>query len=265
MAIEIALQGAHLWRFAVDGREWLYRSPATCWRVGEPLRGGVPVCLPYLGRHPDQPDWPLHGPLRCAAWEPERIAAEADGAVVVSGHWPATLASSAWPAGYRARWTGRFARDRLAVEVGVRRQPGAAAVAVGGALHPYLALPDSGVAVLSGLRGMDWHGPDEHQATGRDHPESFPLVSACRTFYDTEPDRPRPVQLGPWRFHRWGCGALVAWNPGPEQPLADLPTDGWRDFCCLEAAVVDHFRRIPAPGEELSWGFTLEPAPVVVD
>ena len=46
----IALQGAHLMAFQAAGqREMLWISPKTVLKTGTPIRGGIPLCMPWFG------------------------------------------------------------------------------------------------------------------------------------------------------------------------------------------------------------------------
>ena len=51
-----------------------------------------------------------------------------------------------------------------------------------------------------------------------------------------------PLQLqspgGTLQLRHTGFCDVVVWNPGPEAVLADLPAGGYREFVCVEPAVV---------------------------
>ena len=64
----IALQGAHLISFKDNGIERLWLSPATELKSNKAIRGGVPICWPWFGNHPDR-DLPAHGLVRTALWQ----------------------------------------------------------------------------------------------------------------------------------------------------------------------------------------------------
>src|SRR5690606_32816937 len=58
----IALQGGQLISWAPHREElvvWL--SPKAKFGPGESIRGGVPVCWPWFGPHPNEPSLPAHG------------------------------------------------------------------------------------------------------------------------------------------------------------------------------------------------------------
>ena len=63
----IALQGAHLMSFKPAGQgEMFWVSPKTLLETGKPIRGGIPLCLPWFGPGPDGKS--MHGFARTNEW-----------------------------------------------------------------------------------------------------------------------------------------------------------------------------------------------------
>ena len=62
---EVYLHGAHVaaWRPA-DQPPVLWLSRQARFAEGEPIRGGVPICFPWFGPKPDDPEAPSHGRVR---------------------------------------------------------------------------------------------------------------------------------------------------------------------------------------------------------
>ena len=153
---EILLHGAHVWHWQPrGGAPVLWRSPRTTWQAGTPMRGGIPICWPWIGRRPDAP---LHGPVRTVPWTLARTGIAADGAVEAV----LTLDGEALPPG---PWPKRFrlelsVRAGAALDVGLTcTTPNDAAIVHAGALHTYLALGDARQAAIHGLGGLDYHQP----------------------------------------------------------------------------------------------------------
>ena len=75
----IALQGAHVMAFQpAGGREMLWISPKTLLQDGVPIRGGIPLCLPWFGPGPDGKS--MHGFARTRDWSLTSFESHGDGA-----------------------------------------------------------------------------------------------------------------------------------------------------------------------------------------
>src|SRR5262249_37822826 len=79
----IALHGAQVLGFGVfrGGGNWLWVSDRANFQVGKALRGGIPICFPWFGPHPERPDLPAHGFARTRLWRVVNVG-ELDGARV---------------------------------------------------------------------------------------------------------------------------------------------------------------------------------------
>ena len=59
---KISLQGAHLFEYKTLNEEpLLWVSKASNFKVGESIRGGVPICWPWFGMHKTDTSLPQHG------------------------------------------------------------------------------------------------------------------------------------------------------------------------------------------------------------
>jgi glucose-6-phosphate 1-epimerase len=66
----ISLQGAHLLEFKTqNGDPLLWVSPNCDFTPGSALRGGVPICVPWFGGDPANPNKPKHGFVRNQFWQ----------------------------------------------------------------------------------------------------------------------------------------------------------------------------------------------------
>ena len=70
-SLKIALEGAHIFHFQrkSDDTPLLFLSKDTLFKKGVPLRGGIPICWPYFGKHPTNPSLPNHGFARTSLWK----------------------------------------------------------------------------------------------------------------------------------------------------------------------------------------------------
>jgi glucose-6-phosphate 1-epimerase len=67
----IALHGAHLTHFEPHGNKpVIFTSKAAIYKEGKAIRGGIPVCWPWFGAHPDTAqNLPAHGYARTSFWK----------------------------------------------------------------------------------------------------------------------------------------------------------------------------------------------------
>jgi D-hexose-6-phosphate mutarotase len=150
----IALQGAHVMAFQpAGGREMLWISPKTLLQDGVPIRGGIPLCLPWFGPGPDGKT--MHGFARVKEWTISAVERLASGATRLTLELAGDEATSAlWPHAFAFRLeieTGNTLTMSLRVE---NRGITPAPLAV--AFHTYFAVPDVAQARVAGLEGTTY-------------------------------------------------------------------------------------------------------------
>jgi len=150
----IALQGAHVMSFQpAGGREMLWLSPKCILAPSKPIRGGIPLCLPWFG--PTADGKMAHGFARTLAWSP--IAAEImkDGATRL-------VLELAGDASTSAQWPYAFI-FQLEVLVGSglklslsAKNCSAETAPLAFAFHTYFAVPNVAETRVSGLEGTTY-------------------------------------------------------------------------------------------------------------
>jgi glucose-6-phosphate 1-epimerase len=234
----IARHGGHVtrWRTA-DGIERLYLTPLPR-QPGEPIRGGIPVVFPqFANRGP----LPMHGFARTQPWTLGESTLLTDGRarlVATLVDTPATRAL--WPHSFRLELAVTVGGDALDVELRVRNT-GDTELAFTCALHTYFATRSEAVQIgglqrrpyvnnIDGTPGLDdADGPlIVDRATGRIY---FGVADPLAL----QDDAARVV------IRQDGFRDVVVWNPGahPPGPLPGLPPDGYRQFVCVEAALIE--------------------------
>jgi glucose-6-phosphate 1-epimerase len=244
----VVLQGAHLWQCVCSGRALLATSPNSLAAPGSPLRGGIPVCWPWLGNHRAFPAGPLHGWVRTRPWQVVEAGDERDAVAV---HLRLTGAEDGAP--HRdavapasldlfLRVNARGMDQRLVVTPTT-----AAPVRCSPALHAYLAVADASRVVVQGLDGLPWHGPGEENVLLPGAP--LPACGPTEVTRTVHGDAPLLVRVDDLRVVS-STGAVVLWNPGAQRSAAipDLGADAWRSFLCVEPAAVDRRALHIAPG-----------------
>jgi len=239
----IVLQGAHLvsW-IPAGGAEWLYVSPRSPFRPGEPIRGGVPLVFPQFATYGTLPQ---HGFARTQGW---RVAAESPGGV--SFHLESSAATRAlWPHDFTAEFAVDVRGDHLGLALQVRNS-GARDFAFTAALHTYLSVSDIAAIRLDGLAGGAYVDRANNDAPGRETAASLTVTQEIdRVYTDVAPplrltDKSRVLEIS-----QTGFRDCVIWNPGPQRTarMADMEPDGYRRMFAVEAATVAHPATL-APG-----------------
>jgi glucose-6-phosphate 1-epimerase len=235
---EIYLYGAHVTSWTpANGAEQLYLSPQADFSPGVSIRGGVPVVFPqFSGMGP----LPKHGFLRTLQWEYQGAResggqATAEFAIEESEH---TLAL--WPHRFRATLGVTAGGPQLTVTLGIENTD-ARPFAFTAALHTYFAVRDVGEVAVQGLAGLPFRdAADGYQDKVQADAELRFAGEVDRIYFNA----PRQVTLAePGRRLSVAAEAfpdIVVWNPGPAKgaALADVPPGGYRQFICIEAAIV---------------------------
>ncbi|BEV72800.1 D-hexose-6-phosphate mutarotase [Paludibacterium sp. THUN1379] len=254
---EISLDGGQLTAWHAAGQPPLiYCSPQAMHQPGKAIRGGVPVCWPWFGPHPQDATQPQHGVARTARWTLSDISRSAEGfSIELSG-----------PEhdGLKVESCLTLSADRVDITLTTLNQSSSAR-RYSAALHTYLAIADAEHAWVEGL-AHSRYVDKVCQQDGIHHQDSL----ACRGELDRIVYGLCGLTLRDdvWRrrivVENAGSDSLVLWNPGADKSIAlkDLPDDGWRSFFCIEAANAGDDARVIEPGESHTLGTRLMTMPL---
>jgi glucose-6-phosphate 1-epimerase len=238
----VALQGGQVLSWCPNGeREVLWLSSAYRLDTSRPVRGGIPICWPWFGPHPNDPALPAHGFVRTAAWYVARSEA-GDGEVVLVLSYATGGPGGIWPHTVDLTLEIRCGRQlTLSLETWNR---GADRVRITQALHTYFRIGDIGAIEVEGLADRDFLD----QAEGGEYQRhNAPLRfggEVDRLYRETNDDVLLHDRLleRTLRVSKQGSLSTVVWNPGPQKAarLGDLVDewgrDGWRRMVCIETA-----------------------------
>jgi glucose-6-phosphate 1-epimerase len=234
---QIALHGAQVIGWTPAGHQpVLYLSPLAEFAEGKAIRGGIPVCWPWFGPHPDDATKPAHGFARVLPWELLECEDEGGCVAIRLGLRPNETTRSLWPHEFEA-----FVEIRVGAELNVAlvtHNSGDTPRQEGGALHTYLQVGDIQQVRVLGLDGSTYR---DAIAKGMRHVQEGALS------IDREIDRlyePRedvtvldPALGRKLIIHKQGANTSVIWNPWIEKStrLVDLPDEDYHHFLCVEA------------------------------
>lgn len=261
----IALQGGQLISWAPHREElvvWL--SPKAKFGPGESIRGGVPVCWPWFGPHPNEPSLPAHGFARTSLWEVIDVQARENGSNRLGFRLIRRDESyTLWPHSTPLELYMTIGTV-LEMEL-VTQNDGPVPVTVGEALHTYFQVSDVRRIAIHGLDGCSYidktdGGQRKRQSgavvfTGETDRVYLESVDDCVI---ADPGLNRRIRIA-----KRGSRSTVVWNPWAEKAkaLGDFDRDGYLGMVCVESGnVADNVVTI-APGatHRLCVRYTVEP------
>jgi len=250
---EISLYGGQVTHFQLIGDEpILWMSPLSQFISGKAIRGGIPICWPWFGPHPNDSLLPQHGIARISNWS------VVDTCLLEGEQVRVILRCDQHKIDQLAKWKGvelelsitMGKTLRLALCTHNRRRK---AIAIGGALHTYLRVEDIHQVVVQGLEATHYLDKLDH------YKRKFQEMSAVfsgetdREYLDTKPDcilidkaKSRSLKVS-----KEGCATTVLWNPWrvSSEKIADFSDDGFKHMVCIEAAITTNDAQIILPGE----------------
>lgn len=233
----VFLQGAHVTSFrTAEHGELCWLSEHAVFAPGKAIRGGIPICFPWFGPHPSNPELPAHGFARTRSFQ--LIGSEASGDNVTA---ELLLESDAqtqalFPHVFAARLRVTVGRElSVAFEV---ENTGESAFDYELALHTYLGVNDARELEIDGLSGARYTDKVTGQQDLVQGSEPLRLTGETDRVYDsaarvTVHDGGRRLIVDKTR-----SSTTVIWNPWAEkaQRLPDMGDDEWPHLLCVEAA-----------------------------
>ena len=243
----IALQGAHVMSFQPKGqREMLWISPKTLFESGKPIRGGIPLCLPWFGPHSEDKTW-LHGFARTRQWTLVGSNTLADGAtrLVLELSGDATLCAL-WPHDFLFHLeivVGKTLRLEMTVE-----NRGQAPAPLAFAFHTYFAVPDVAQAVISGLEGTSFIDKTDNLARKTQQGEFTISAMTDRVYLDVPAKQRIKSEDGAITIESPSRCAIVwnAWHN--DKNIGDIGEGNHVGYVCVERGDAADYAVTLAPG-----------------
>ena len=233
----IALHGAHVMEFQPRGEDpvlWLSRD--AIYSEGKSIRGGIPICWPWFGGHPDG-ELPAHGFVRNRFWQLESSEQLENGSTrLIMSTCDDDTSRSMWDYRFRLRLTVVVGKElSLALEM---ENLGSSSFAVTAALHSYFSVADVSEVDVLGLEGVQYIdqllGNQQLVQTG---PVRFD-GELDRIYYPARADEIlRDYQLErDIRLKKTGSRSTIVWNPWITKAgsMADFEQGGYRNMVCVE-------------------------------
>lgn len=255
---QIYLHGAHLTAWAPSGGDSLiWVSPASAFDQASPIRGGVPICFPWFADGPGADLKPSHGFARLAEWTLLDSVDHEDATVVrlqlTSEDAAGLPGTDHWPHRFVCHYTVNFGADSLEMELAITNT-GEESLAVGGALHTYLAVSDVQTITITGLDQASYF--DKVIKEPRVQEGDLQLTASTdRIYHSTDPVSLQDSDSGRlFTVSKSGSADTIIWNPWTEgaAKIVDLPDDAWPQFVAIEAGNAEPVSVAPGATHRLS-------------
>ena len=247
--------GAQLTEWTPSGlaHSVVWTSAHSYFQPGRPIRGGVPICFPWFGPHPDDASQPAHGFVRLADWTLRQAAESGDGTVTLGFELQSDAATRRfWPHDFRLSQSYSIG-PTLGMTVRVENS-GAAPFTFEEALHTYFAVSDIAQTSIGGLEGTEYldkvlgfarrrQGGEPLRFTGETDRVYLETGAECHI---ADPGWQRRISVA-----KTNSNTTVVWNPwsGRARELKDFGDDEWRAMVCVESANVGGAAVRLAPGQ----------------
>jgi glucose-6-phosphate 1-epimerase len=261
---EIYLHGAHVTHFQKNGEPPLiFVSRKSYFVSGKPIRGGVPVILPWFGNRDGEPS---HGFVRITEWQLVKTSAAPDGAVTLCFALPEIPGREAWK-NLRTEFIVTVS-DKLMMELIAANESCDETLEIENCLHTYFHVGDIGAVSIDGLRGVHYldnaAGGNGELKTQNESPLRI-AKETNRLYLDTTSAvEIRDENLGrAIRVEKSGSKSTVVWNPWTTQKLPDdFDPAEHKHMVCVESGNVKQNKISLAPGKTSALKVVLSSAPL---
>ena len=234
----VALQGAQVLSYEPEGSgEVLWLSPQAKLGTGKAVRGGIPICWPWFGPHPEGGDRPAHGLARARRWTLLAADAGTEAARLTLALAPADLPEAHWPHATAVELDVALS-ETLTLSL-TTRNLGAVEVSLTQALHSYFRVEEIADLDVLGLENIPFIDQLEPGALKTDSGPVRITREVDRIYQGVS--GPITLKDGAARLIRieaQGSSSAVLWNPWIEKSarLGDMGEDGYRRMVCVETA-----------------------------
>ena len=236
----VSVYGGQILAFKPRGSdELLFLGNKAFFEAGKAIKGGVPVCWPWFGPHPENKNYPAHGFVRNRMWNVLHTETTENGTTRVSLGIKSTAETrSIWPHDFSLSLditVGKTMRMALTT-----RNTGEQAFSLSQALHSYFAVGDVSQTQLLGLEDRQYIDKADNGSLKQQDGNVTISNEVDRVYYDVpslvtivDNALQRNIQI-----NSSGNNTTVVWNPWSEISAgsADLQDDDYQHFLCVETA-----------------------------
>jgi glucose-6-phosphate 1-epimerase len=234
----ISLQGAHLLEFASQGSDpLLWLSPNCDFTPGTPLRGGVPLCVPWFGPHPTDKSKPKHGFARNIFWQLGDAHLLQNGDVELE-FLLVSEANELFPYDFSAELRMHLGQS-ASLELTINNTD-TDAFDLSWAMHHYYRVDSAMGTRVLGLAETRYK--DNLDGLTEKHQAGELIINSAldRVYPDIANTLRIESNLSSIDIEHTHCPSVIVWNPGPEAAakMADIGDGQDKYFLCVERGAV---------------------------
>lgn len=253
----IALQGAHVMAFQPIGqRELLWVSPKCVLEEGKPIRGGIPLCIPWFG--PGLDGKLMHGFGRTTAWSLTEAEIMGNGAtrLVLELHGDVSTCAL-WPHAFSFRLDVMVGKE-LRLDITAKNH-GTTVAPFAFAFHTYFDVVEVAKCRTTGLENTVYIDKLDNQSRKTQHGDVSITGPTDRIYLEVPQHQTIIAPCGNTRIES-DTHCAVVWNAWTnDKNMPDLGEGNHVGYLCVERGeVADHTVQL-APGASIRRWMTLMP------
>jgi glucose-6-phosphate 1-epimerase len=248
---KVALQGGHLFHYQQQGKKpLLWVSSKSYFETGKAIRGGIPICWPWFGKHRTDSTLPQHGFARTSPFELlEAIEPDQNTTELVLQLQSSAMTFALWP--YHFKVLLRITIGPTLTLALTTRNCDTKSFTISSALHSYFAVSNISNVSIHGLDTIEYWDAltDDHK------------IQKGGIHINEEVDRVYQNVIDPLLLHdldrtvkinATGSSSAVVWNPWIQKSMrmADMQNDAYKTMICIETANALNDARDLAPQED---------------
>lgn len=256
---DIYLHGAHVTHFQRHGEKpVLFLSRQAVFEPGKPIRGGVPVIMPWFGPREGSP---AHGFVRTVGWELQEVGFSSDDCARLRFRLPDCPAAAEWP-----RFVAEFeviVGMALELQLKVTNVDDSRMLPLETCLHTYFAVSDIANVEVAGLRGVGYLDALDGFREKVETEQAIQFAGEVDRVYFNSP---QTVEIVDRQWNRvievakTDSLSTVLWNPWIEKSkrLPDYGDDEYQRMVCVESGNVKQNQSQLQPGQSAELGVAIE-------
>ena len=255
--LSLCLQGAQVLEYNPTGQKkvlWLSRK--SNYQQGKPIRGGIPICWPWFGDHPDNDSLPAHGFARTSQWTVLSSHGNKNETTLRLALTDNQQTRTLWPYSFSLELEVCL-NHQLSLTL-TTRNTDTSDLTITEALHSYFTVGDIDHTAVTGLEDQSYldkiDGLQNKNQTGEVHVKGETdrvYINTDKTTRISDAANRRNIFIS-----KSGSLSTVIWNPGKEkaQAMCDFEDSGYKHMICLETSNALTNTLNIAPGTEHQMG-----------